>query len=74
MDPLVKITNVRDVTGFDAVTLLPTRSKQVTYMVGTHGPFQLVTPVEHFSQAYIEQETQKVVDVLRGTGALPPRA
>lgn len=72
MDPLVKITNVRDVTGFNPVTFLPTRQKQVTFTVGQHGPFNLVTPEAAFTAEYVEVETQKVVDVLRKTGAIPP--
>lgn len=71
MDPLVKITKVQNVVGFDPTTLLPSRQVQVTYTVGTHGPFTLVTPMHDFTQDYVERETQKVVDVLRATGALP---
>lgn len=70
LDPLVKVTNVRSVTGFDPTTLLPSRQVQVTYTVGEHGPFVLVTPQDHFNEQYLEQETGKTLAVLRNTGVV----
>lgn len=70
LDKDVKIQNVRNLTGFDPNTLLPTRQVQVTYMVGTHGPFILITPADHFTEAYLEVETGKIVTTLRNSGAL----
>ena len=70
LDPAVKITRVSDQVGFDPVTLLPLRSKVVEYMIGTHGPFRLVTPAHEFTQQYVEQGTQKEVDTLRALGVI----
>ncbi len=71
VDPLVKITNVKDAVGLDPTTLLPTRTKVVTYMVGTQGPFTLTTPAHDFTADYVQRETQREVDTLRAIGALP---
>jgi hypothetical protein len=71
LDPLVKITNVKDAVGLDPTTLLPTRNKVVTFTVGTHGPFILTTPASDYSQEYVHRETQREVDTLRALGALP---
>jgi len=71
LDPAVKITDVHTVVGFDPKTTLPTRNVQVTYTVGIHGPFLLVTPETFFSQDYIEKETKKTADTLRAVGAVP---
>ncbi len=70
VDPAVKVTNVRNVTGFDPVTLLPSRQVQITYSVGDHGPFTHVTTEEKFTPEYVEQVTGKMVQTLRATGAL----
>lgn len=72
VDQAVRVTSSRSVTGFDPVTLLPVRVTQWTFTVGTHGPFTRVTPDQDFTAEYIERETQKVVDTLRATGAIPP--
>jgi len=72
LDPLVKIINVRSVTGFDPLTLLPSKQVQTTYMVGAHGPFLLVTPEGEYSKEYVEQHVGMMVATLRATGALPP--
>ena len=72
LDPLVKIDHVQNITGFDPQTLLPTRQVQVTYHIGTHGPFLLVTPQASFGEEYLEKETGKVVATLRAAGALDP--
>jgi len=70
LDALVKVQNIRNVTGFDPNTMLPTRQVQVTYMVGTRGPFVLVTPDDQFNEAYLEAETGKVVTTLKNTGII----
>lgn len=70
MDASVKITSTKTVTGFDPVTLLPSRQVQVTFTVGEHGPFVIVTPADHFTTEYLDRETQKYVDTLRSAGAL----
>lgn len=73
LDPDVRITRVSDQVGFDPVTTLPTRNKVVEYMVGSHGPFRLVTPADHFTQEYVETETRKTADTLRGLNAIGPK-
>lgn len=70
LDPAVKVTNVRNVTGFDPQTLLPSRQVQITYTVGDHGPFIHTTPADHFDQAYLEAVTQKTADTLRNSGVI----
>jgi hypothetical protein len=70
MDPLVKITQVQDVAGIDPQTLAPKPHTQVTYMVGDHGPFTLVTPSKDFNEQYVNDETQKRVNALRAIGAI----
>lgn len=70
LDPLVKVTSSRTVTGFNPTTLLPQRVTQWEFMVGTHGPFVRTTPDDHFTPEYIEQETEKVVKTLRASGAI----
>lgn len=71
MDPLVKITKVQDVAGINPSTLAPNPHTQVTYTVGEHGPFTLITPRDKFSADYVNTETQKTVDHLRNINALP---
>ena len=70
MDALVKIIKVQDVAGIDPATLAPNPHTQVTYTVGEHGPFTLVTPSKNFTQDYVAAETQKRVDALRAIGAI----
>jgi hypothetical protein len=70
MDQLVKIKKVEDVSGVDPATLAPRPFTKVTYMVGDHGPFTLVTPSKEFTQEYVDQETQKRVATLRAIGAI----
>lgn len=70
LDPSVKVVNVKHVVGFDPTTLLPSRQVAVTYTVGQHGPFSLLTPDEKFTDSYVEQETQKKVNTLRSFGPL----
>ena len=70
MDPLVRITKVEDINGIDPHTLAPSPHTKVTYMVGDHGPFYLVTPSKGFDAAYVDAETQKRVDHLRAIGAV----
>jgi hypothetical protein len=70
LDPAVKVQNVRNVTGFDPVTLLPSRQVQITYTVGDHGPFVHVTPQENFNEAYLHDVTGKTVTTLRNAGVL----
>lgn len=72
MDAMVRITKVQDVAGINPATLAPDPHTQVTYFVGEHGPFTLVTPSKNFSQEYVHTETQKRVDALRAIGAIPP--
>lgn len=72
MDPLVHITSVKDAVGLDPNTLLPLRSKVVTFMVGTYGPFTLTYKVGEYSQQRVEQDIQSEVDTLRALGALTP--
>ncbi len=70
VDKDVKITNVRSVVGFDPVTLFPSKQVQITYMVGTHGPFTHVTAEKDLTAEYIEQVTGKTAEALRQSGAL----
>jgi len=70
MDPHVKIINSQDVGGIDAHTLAPDPHTQLTYMVGNHGPFTLVTRSKDFTPEYVNTETQKRVDTLRAIGAI----
>ncbi len=70
LDPSVKVVSSRSTTVLDATTLLPRQETVWTFMVGTHGPFSRSTPNDNFTAAYIEVETQKVVDTLRAAGAL----
>lgn len=67
----VKIVNSKSVVGFDPRTALPLRVIQVDFTVGTHGPFTVTTPMENFNEAYLEQETGKVVETLRAAGVIP---
>lgn len=71
MDPAVRIQRVNSVTGFDPVTTLPSKNIQVTYTVGDHGPFVLVTPEKEFSDTYVEAETTKRANQLRALGLVP---
>lgn len=71
MDPAVKIENVSSVLGFDPKTTLPSRNVQVTYTIGDHGPFTLVTPEKEFSDAYVDAETTKRANQLRALGIVP---
>lgn len=71
MDPLVKITRVQDISALNPATLAPDPQTQVTYTIGDHGPFTLVTPSKNFNQDYVNTETQKKVDALRAIGAIP---
>jgi hypothetical protein len=70
MDPLVKITKVDEVSGINRETLAPDPQTRVTYMVGTHGPFTLVTSSKEFTPEYVTTETQKRVDALRALSVL----
>lgn len=70
LDPLVKVTDSRTVTGFDSRTLLPKQVTQWTFTIGEHGPFIRTTPDADFTPEYVEAETQKVVNTLRATGAI----
>lgn len=71
MDPAVKIQRVNSVVGFDPVTILPSRNIQVTYTIGDHGPFVLVTPEKEFSNEYVDAETTKRANQLRALGIVP---
>lgn len=71
LDPQVRIDHVQTAVGFDQRTLLPSRQVQVTYFVGTHGPFTLVTPEDKFNQEYLEEKTGAVAATLRSAGAIP---
>lgn len=70
MDAAVKIIKVADVGGINPATLAPDPHTQVTFMVGEHGPFTLVTPSKNFTPEYVNAETQKRVDTLRALGAI----
>lgn len=70
LDPQVKITSVQDQVGLDAKTLLPVKATVVTYMVGAHGPFSLITPHDQFTQEYVERETSAKAATLRALGAV----
>ena len=72
MDSLVKIVSVKDLPGFDISTLTPHNRKQVTYTVGTQGPFTLTYSAAAYNQANVEQDIQREVDTLRAIGAIPP--
>lgn len=71
MDKAVRIENISSVLGFDQRTTLPSRNVQVTYYVGDHGPFTLVTPDKEFSDAYVDAETTKRANQLRALGVIP---
>ena len=70
LDVLVKITKVEDTAGIDPNTLAPRPFTKVTYMVGDHGPFTLVTPSKDFTDEYVHAETSKRVATLRAIGAI----
>lgn len=70
LDPSVKIVNTKSLVGFDSKTALPLRVIQVDFTVGSHGPFTITTPSDQFTEAYLEQETGKIVQTLRAAGAL----
>jgi hypothetical protein len=70
MDALVHIVSVKDAVGFDPNTLQPLRNKVVTFMVGTHGPFNLSYTTGQYTQQRVEQDIQSEVDTLRALGAL----
>lgn len=70
MDPSVKIVTVQDVGGINPATLAPDPHTQVTYMVGTHGPFTLITRSKDFTPEYVEAETTKRAVALRAIGAI----
>jgi len=69
-DKLVKITNVRSVVGFDPTTLLPSKQVQITYTVGTHGPFTHVTTEDKFTPEYVEKVVNATAATLRAAGAV----
>ena len=70
MDALIKIVRVAGATGFDPQTLLPSKNIVVTYTIGDHGPFTLVTPAHEFTDAYVDAETMKQLNILRSIGAV----
>lgn len=70
LDQNVKIVNTKSLVGFDSRTALPLRVIQVDFTVGTHGPFTITTPTDNFNEAYLEQETGKIVQTLRAAGAI----
>jgi hypothetical protein len=70
MDPAVKIIKVEDVGGIDPKTLAPNPHTQVTYTVGEHGPFTLITPSKDFTPEYVDAETTKRAAALRAIGAI----
>ncbi len=70
MDPAVHIVSIKDQVGFDPATLLPTRSKVVTFTVGTHGPFTLSYTADKYTQQTVANDIQREVDILKGLGAL----
>lgn len=70
MDAVVKIIKVQEVAGINPTTQAPDPHTQVTYMVGEHGPFTLVTPSKQFTQEYVNTEMQKRVEALRAIGAI----
>lgn len=71
MDPAVRIDHIASVIGFDPRTTLPSNNIQVTYFIGDHGPFVLVTPEKEFSDAYVDAETTKRANQLRALGVVP---
>jgi len=71
MDQLVHDLSVSETVGFDPKTLLPLRSKVVTYSIGAHGPFTLHYHFSEYTQARVEEDIQKEVEILRGLGVLP---
>ncbi|MBA0084814.1 MAG: hypothetical protein HRJ53_07455 [Acidobacteria bacterium Pan2503] len=71
MDKAVHIVKVNGVTGFDSLTTLPSKNVQVTYTVGDHGPFVLVTPEKEFTPEYVDAETAKRANQLRALGLIP---
>lgn len=73
MDKAVRIENVGSALGFDPRTTLPSRNIVVTYFVGDHGPFTLVTPEKEFTDAYVDAETTKRANQLRALGIVHDR-
>jgi len=71
LDKAVHDVRVKSAVGFDPNTALPTQNIVVTYSVGEHGPFTLITPRANFSEQYLEAETGKMVAILRAAGTLP---
>jgi hypothetical protein len=70
MDASVKILRVASVVGFDPLTTLPSKNIQVTYTIGDHGPFNLVTPEKEFTPEYVDAETAKRANQLRAIGVI----
>lgn len=64
MDYTIGSFHVADVVGVDS-NLQPTRTKRVTFTVGTHGPFTLDYPAAHYSADLVHQDMQKEVDTLK---------
>jgi len=71
MDKAVHILKIANVTGFDPLTTLPSKNIQVTYTVGDHGPFNLITPEKEFTPEYVDAETTKRANELRALGVIP---
>ncbi len=70
LDKLVHDVKVMDSPGLTA-DLQPVVTKVITYSIANHGPFTLRTPAAQYSQAYVEAEIQKQVDILRALGVIP---
>lgn len=71
MDNEPRITNVRDQTGFDPQTTLPTRNKVVTFMVGHHGPFTLIYAHDKYNADQVNADVATQVQTLKQIGAIP---
>ncbi len=70
LDKLVHDVHIEDSPGLTK-SLQPMITKIITFSVADHGPFTIRTPAEQYSQAYVEVEIQKQVDILRALGVIP---
>lgn len=71
MDAMVKIINVKDAVGIDPRTATPIRDKEITYTVGTHGPFTLRVHETDYNDANVTAQIEQNVATLRAIGAIP---
>ena len=74
MDPYaIHSVKVMDVSGLDA-NLQPTITKQVTFQVGTHGPFILRYKHGEYTADKVTQDMEAQVTILRAIPGATPAA